>query len=246
MPELRDSLGFKYLQDTKFDRQGVLGQPRPKIEPERGGKVYSKARQIRLPEFEPLRAELGQVLAERRSRRGYASNGLALEELAALVWAAQGTIGSQGRTWPRTAPSAGALYPFETYLVLKGVSGLDDGIYHLSVRGLALEELALGDYNHQTAEACLDQGFVAQAAVVFIWSAVLRRNMAKYGHRGLRYICMDLGHVCQNVLLAAQALGLSGCPIAALYDDELNAMLGLDGTEESALYAASLGRPATP
>ena len=91
------------------------------------------------------------------------------------------------------------------------------------------------------AQAALDQSFIGQAAAVFIWSAMLRRNMAKYGQRGLRYICMDAGHICQNLLLAAGALGRQSCPVAAIYDDELGDLLGLDGVEESVIYLAPVG-----
>jgi len=69
----------------------------------------------------------------------------------------------------------------------------------------------------------------------------LRRNFAKYGHRGLRYVLMDAGHICQNMLLAAEALNLGACPVAAFYDDELNRLLNLDGEEESVVYLASVG-----
>ena len=96
-------------------------------------------------------------------------------------------------------------------------------------------------YGNKVAEAALGQSFMAKAGLVFIWSAILRRNMSKYGHRGLRYIFMDAGHICQNLLLAAEALGLGACPVAAFYDDELNTLLGLDGAEESVIYMAAVG-----
>ncbi len=89
--------------------------------------------------------------------------------------------------------------------------------------------------------AAIHQEFLARAAAVFCWSAVFRRNMSKYGDRGMRYICMDAGHICQNLLLAATALGRPACPVAAFFDDELNAILGVDGEEEGALYLAAVG-----
>ncbi len=89
------------------------------------------------------------------------------------------------------------------------------------------------------------QRFMARGAVIFIWSAVMRRNMAKYGHRGSRYILLDAGHICQNLLLAAEAIGRKACPVGAFFDDELNQLLGLDDEEETVLYLA-VGRLRAP
>jgi SagB-type dehydrogenase family enzyme len=91
------------------------------------------------------------------------------------------------------------------------------------------------------ARAALNQEFIAKGTVTFIWSAVFRRNMSKYGNRGVRYILMDVAHICQNLLLGAEHLGLAACPVAAFYDDELNALLQVDGQEESVLYLAVVG-----
>jgi SagB-type dehydrogenase family enzyme len=92
------------------------------------------------------------------------------------------------------------------------------------------------------AHVCLDQDFIGQAAVTFFWTAIFRRSMAKYGERGLRYLFLDAGHICQNLLLAAESLSCGGCPVAAFYDQEANALLGLDGRNEAVIYAASIGR----
>ncbi|MBW2485293.1 MAG: SagB/ThcOx family dehydrogenase, partial [Deltaproteobacteria bacterium] len=102
-------------------------------------------------------------------------------------------------------------------------------------------KLQEGFAGKKVAGAALGQNFMAKAGVVFIWSAILRRNFSKYGHRGLRYIMMDAGHVCQNLLLAAEGLELGACPVAAFYDDELNRLLSLDGHEESVIYLAAVG-----
>lgn len=132
----------------------------------------------------------------------------------------------------------------ETYLAIERVDGLEPGIYHFAVQGFRLERLSSLPPGQLLAEACLGQGFMAQAPVNFIWTSIFRRTMAKYGHRGMRYILLDAGHICQNLLLAGGFLGLGGCPVAAFYDDEVNALLGVDGQEESVLYLASLGRKA--
>jgi SagB-type dehydrogenase family enzyme len=143
----------------------------------------------------------------------------------------------------RAAPSAGALYPVETYLSVQMVEGIEPGIYHYNVRTHDLDRLRPGDFREAVAEAALDQGFLAEAAVVFAWTAVFARSKWKYKERAYRYVYLDAGHIAQNVALAAVALGLGSCQIAALYDDEVNAVLGVDGKEESILYMTALGRP---
>jgi SagB-type dehydrogenase family enzyme len=78
--------------------------------------------------------------------------------------------------------------------------------------------------------------------VVFVWTAVFARSKWKYRQRAYRYIYLEAGHIAQNVALAAVALGLGSCQIGALYDDEANALLGVDGEEESTIYVTSVGR----
>jgi SagB-type dehydrogenase family enzyme len=129
----------------------------------------------------------------------------------------------------------------ETYLSIQNVASLAPGLYHFQPAEFALEKLRDGFAGKGVAEAALGQNFMARAGVVFIWSAILRRNFSKYGHRGLRYVMMDAGHICQNLLLAAEGLALGACPVAAFYDDQLNMLLGLDGEEESVIYLAAVG-----
>ena len=89
----------------------------------------------------------------------------------------------------------------------------------------------------------LDQRMAARANVVFIWTAIFQRSKWKYRQRAYRYCYLDAGHIVQNLALAAVALGLGSCQIAALYDDEVNALLGVDGVEESTIYMTVVGRP---
>ena len=162
-------------------------------------------------------------------------------DLAQLLWACQGITAQAGPYYLRAAPSAGALYPIETYLAIERVDGIEPGLFHFDALGFQLEKLTDQPPGRVVAHGALDQVFMAKGAVIFIWTAVLRRTMGKYGHRALRYICMDVGHICQNLLLAAVALGFDACPVAAFYDDEINEFLGVDGEEESVVYMAAVG-----
>jgi SagB-type dehydrogenase family enzyme len=164
--------------------------------------------------------------------------------LSQLLWAAQGiTRADQGFRF-RTAPSAGALYPVETYLVVHAVEGIDPGVYHYAVGSHELEQLRAGDFRAEVAQAALDQDIAYWASVVFIWTAVFGRSKWKYGQRAYRYVYLDAGHVAQNLALGAVALGLGSCQIAALYDEEVNALVNVDGAEESAVYMTAVGPPA--
>ena len=205
---------------------------------EQGGRVVSLARPVALPE-----ANLWDVLRARRSRRKFRDEPMPQETLMLLLWAAQGI--TQPGHWPlRTAPSAGALYPVETYVCAARVEGVEPGVYHWE---LPEERLALvaprDDVAAAAQAACLDQGMVGEAQVTFVWSAIWGRSAQKYGDRALRYVYLDAGHLAENLHLAATGLGLGACMIGAFLDDEMNALVGVDGEVESVVYAACVGTP---
>jgi SagB-type dehydrogenase family enzyme len=243
MPQLKESLGYRYLQDTKFDRRSIFRMQGLRISAVPHTKTYDGAL-ARYPLEKapsPLSEDYLSLLMQRRSRRSFSRRSLSRQELSALLWASQGVTESIQGILLRTAPSAGALHPLETYCVLERVEELPRGVYHLNVRDFTLELLREGSFGSEIGSAALGQTFMGEAAAVVGWSAVLRRNMAKYGHRGLRYIMMDAGHACQNLLLAAEGLGLNGCPVAAFLDDEMNRVFDLDGEQESMIYTVAVG-----
>jgi SagB-type dehydrogenase family enzyme len=158
----------------------------------------------------------------------------------APLWAAQGITAPEGGR--RTAPSAGALYPVETYLVINSVTDVESGVYHYAVDTHELDQLRAGDFRLPVAHAALDQEMAYHANVVFIWTAVFERSRWKYKQRAYRYMYLDAGHIAQNVALAAVALELGSCQIAALYDEEVNELVGADGIEESVVYMTVVGK----
>ena len=183
------------------------------------------------------------VISKRRSVRNFLPEQLSIGDLSQLLWACQG-VTRRGRGYElRAAPSAGALYPVETYLIANAVAGVERGVYHYLVLGHELEQLRKGDFRTQACRAALDQEMAYRAPVVFVWTGVFGRSKWKYGQRAYRYVYLDAGHIAQNLALAAVALGLGSCQIGALYDDEVNALIGVDGVEESVLYMSVVGRP---
>ena len=243
MTKYKQGLAFRYIQNTKYYRDRPLTDDLGAIPQPPAFKHYPEAARIQLPEPDLSRpANLWQCLARRRSERNTTADPLGLDELSKIMWAAQGVTARAGTYLLRTAPSAGALYPFETYLYIDKVKEVPQGIYHFNVVDFALERLKEGDFNRAFTTASLGQPVVRRAAVVIIWTAMMLRCMVKYRERAVRYIPMDLGHVCQNVQLAATALDLGSCPIGALYDDDINELLGVDGEEETVLYLITVGK----
>jgi SagB-type dehydrogenase family enzyme len=129
-------------------------------------------------------------------------------------------------------------------LIVNDVRELETGVYHYSIKSHQLEQLKQGEFRQQIARAALGQGMLAMAAAVFIWSAIFERCKWKYGQRAYRYIYLDAGHIAENLALAAVSLNLGSCEVGALYDDQVNAILGIDGREESVLCMAVVGAPA--
>lgn len=189
-----------------------------------------------------------RVLQERRSVRKYADDPVTLEEVSQLLWAAYGiTYTREGlpdfmRGGLKTAPSAGARYPLEIYLVAGNVRGLLSGVYWYVPEGHAIQRLVDGDVRIDLQAACLSQKFAGEAPISIVWSAVYERCTEKYGDRGRdRYVCMDLGHSAQNVYLQCGSLGLGTCAIGAFTDDSLKKLIGMSG-EEVPLYVMPVGR----
>lgn len=184
---------------------------------------------------------LWEAIRRRRSLRDYTNREINIGDLSLLLWATQGLTHSERGFAFRAAPSAGATYPVETYVMANGIRGLERSIYHLDIKSWELELTREGDHSRALASAALGQMMVASACAVFIWTAVAARTTSRYGERGYRYIFMDAGHICQNLYLAATALGLGCCAIGAFRDEEVNKILGIDGKRESAIYMATVG-----
>jgi len=243
MAKYKQGLAFGYVQGTKYHRNRPLMDDLGSMPSPSRSKDYPDTERLQLPQPDLSQsADLWQCLARRRSERNTTPDPLSQDELARLMWAAQGVTARAGMHLLRTAPSAGALYPFETYVYIDKVENVSQGLYHFNVADFALDLIQDGNFNQLITAASLGQPAVSRAAVVIIWTAMMLRCMTKYRERAMRYIPMDLGHVCQNVQLAATAMGFGSCPIGAFYDDDFNELLGVDGQEETVLYLITVGK----
>lgn len=190
----------------------------------------------------PASPDLWQLFANRRSRRNFIQTPLTLNELNILLWGTQGITADMGDYQLRTTPSAGALYPIETFMLINNVEGLTPGLYHLDVKNWCLEGLKLqnvADFAYQVTDG---QDMTTIAAVNFIWTAVVPRTRAKYEERAYRYIWWDSGHMAQNLHIAGNALGLGVTTIGHWFDKEMNEFLGIDGREHLSVLMASVGK----
>jgi len=179
-----------------------------------------------------------ETLLKRRSIRQYKNQPLSLAEVAQLLWAAQGVTDPTGF---RTAPSAGALYPLELYVVVGDVQDLGPGVYRYQPDEHQLVKIMEGDKRAELAEAALGQGFVGEGAIVIVFTAVYERTTGKYGDRGIQYVHMEVGHAAQNLCLQATAMDLGAVTVGAFYDEEVAQVLDLPGDEQP-LYILPVGR----
>jgi SagB-type dehydrogenase family enzyme len=237
-------VGDRYQKETKYSRESMGGGFLDWEKMPEAFKQYPQALQVlKLP---PAKQDEGlglwQILSRRRSERDFNRSPISLQDLSQLLFSTQGVTGKVSGYLLRTAPSAGALYPIETYLAVKRVASLTPGLYHFNIVKNALELLQERDITPALCKAALDQTMVKESAVVFIWTAVVARSKWKYRERAYRYIYMDAGHIGQNLYLAAVALGLGCCTIGAFFDDEVNEILNVDGTEETAVYMGVAGK----
>jgi SagB-type dehydrogenase family enzyme len=185
---------------------------------------------------------LWEILSERRSIREFSRQPMTLEELSRLIWATQGiTARARGFEF-RTVPSAGALYPIETYVVVNRVEGLSPGIHHYDVEEAQLALVREGVFGHELSRAALGQEMLEEAGCVFVWTAVIERSKWKYRERAYRYIYMDAGHIGQNLYLAATALNLGCCTVGAFFDEEMDHLIGIDGKNEISIYLGAVGK----
>lgn len=239
-----NGVGDEFLNSTKYVRGRLPGHRLNWAAKPSEYKKYPDSEKVSLP-LPVVQGGPGlwEVMRSRRSVRAYTQDSISLEELSQILWAAQGITASIGDHKLRTTPSAGALYPIETYLLVNRVNGLQPGLYHYDVETHKLDILKLGNYSREIRAGALDQQIAERASIVFIWSAIFQRSKWKYLQRAYRYIFLDAAHIAQNLALAVQGLGLGSCQIGALYDDYLNELMGFDINEESVIYLSSVGRP---
>ena len=254
--------GRKFLKSNRWEewrkhetdqRKGVPAPPPQKSYPEDAALTALAA---------PCDLAIGQMpvveaIRRRRSRREFTEEPLTLEELSFLLWATQGIdeaatqafgdwlvtkdpAAIKSRPILRTVPSAGGRHPFETYLLVHRVRGLEPGLYrYLSVEHKLLFLRTNTELTEQVADAFMQ--WVSRSTVVFIWTTIPHRTEWRYSIVAHKMIAQESGHVCQNLYLASEAIGAGACAIT--YEQaKVDSILGVDGKEEFAIYVAPVGK----
>jgi len=200
-----------------------------------------------------------ETLGQRRSVRAFGPDPLSLDEVSQLLWAAQGVTGPEKE---RTAPSAGATFPIELYVVAGAVQGMPSGVFKYHPIGHLLEPVASVvkaasadpesrsrrgaaapfDVRPDLVRATGEQEFIGAAPLVIAVAAVRGRTRNLYGERAVRYVDMEAGAVLQNAALQGVALGLGSVVVGAFKDEEVKQILGIDG-QERFLAMLVVGRP---
>jgi len=243
----RSGTGHEFMEKTKYryiknsDQQRGLPRPPLELPPDPQALVIDLPRPETLS-IPPL--DLRAAIERRRSVRSYIREPIALEELSFLLWCTQGVqqVHRDQATF-RTVPSAGARHAFETYLLVNDVEGFGPGLYRYLALSHRLQQVNPDPLvSHRVTSACFDQQFILRSGAVFIWTAVPYRMTWRYGERGYRDLHLDAGHVCQNLYLAAEAIGCGVCAVAAFEDDMINNILGLNGADQFVIYLATVGK----
>lgn len=239
-----ERIGDLYHQETKYRRDAMLRggldwahQPSPYKE------FPAALKHVPLnPPEQKGGKPIWEAIDQRRSQRDFSRQPITFSELSQFLWATQGIT---SRNWGydfRAVPSAGALYPIETYVLVNRVNELTPGVYHFDIKENQLVLLKEGNFGSDLSQAGLGQEMLEEAACVFIWTAIIERSKWKYRERAYRYIYMDVGHIGQNLYLAATAMNLGCCTVGAFYDEEVDRLIGVDGKEEISVYLGAIGR----
>jgi len=193
------------------------------------------AQTIQLPEPPGAELSVHDAIANRRSRRSYGDGGLTIDQVSEVMWSAAGITGG-GRF--RAAPSAGATYPMDTYLVAGNIDGIEPGIYKYIEQQHALELVKSGNFILDLANSALGQPALKEASAVVALFGIYERTAGRYGDRAERYVHMEAGHIGQNVHLIAEGLNLSTVMIGAFHDDKVADLFDVPGAP---LYLMPLG-----
>jgi SagB-type dehydrogenase family enzyme len=245
------------FEGIKSDQQ--MGLPRPEIQKP----IPPDA--VRVDLVPPDAFTIGSaftidVIRERVSHRYFTDDPLTIGELSYLLWATQGVRGkvvADGITYVmRNVPSGGNRHPFETYLSVQRVDGIQPGLYrYLPLDHQLIQEKLDPDLPEQLNRASLSQNsrsvmrpyyFIKEAAVVFIWTAIPYRSEWRYHTAAAKLIAMDAGHICQNLYIAAGSIGAGTCAIGAYDQVKMDRFLDVDGEDEFVIYMAPVGKIRSP
>lgn len=186
-----------------------------------------------------------RIFLDRKSRRNYDKQNLNIKEISVMLFLTQKIKNNKQK---RPVPSAGARYPIDTYIAVNRVEDIEAGVYKYSPDDHKLNLIYKDEtIMEKTAEACFSmrfkqQKFIEKAAVMFFWVAVPYRSEWRYDILAPKLILLEAGHICQNLYLAAEHLGVGACAVGAYDQDKVDNILKLDNKKEMVVYLATAGK----
>lgn len=258
MDSFKDNRDFMKSGFDIPEREFISDQERGMTPPPVAKTVDSSLKIIELPEVDKnliKQSDMYTCISNRRSRRNYKDAPITLEELSFLLWATQGVqkiipaYKNTGHITLRPVPSAGGRHAFETYLAVNNVEGLEKGIYiylpleHKLAFSHSVDNLeaklayAYGGENYQE-----EAKWFGRAPVIFLWSCIPYRGEWRYHCEAHRLMLIDVGHVCQNLYLACEAIGCGACAIGAYVQEAFDDLLRIDGQNEFVIYISAVGK----
>ena len=237
--------GFEKLHNIKTDQMKKLPQPSLQKPYEQDKKLIDL---IPIDAIKIVKDNLVENILNRKSRRNFNNQPLSMEELSFLLWASQGVkqvIKREDKAYATlsTVPSAGARHAFETYILVHNVENLEPGVYrYLAIEHKVIFLHQVEEQKKQIIDAALGQKFVGKCAAVLIWTAVPYRSEWRYHLVAHKLMLLDAGHVCQNLYLACEGIGVGTCAIAAYDQKKVDELIKVDGKDEFTIYLSPVGK----
>ena len=237
------SIGGRFHHETSFGDDGLKGENAVFGERVPLYKEYEGAKKTKLSLIARDKSRTDEIIERRRSTRVFSGQTLGLDYLARVLLSGNGVTHSKGAYEMRSAPSAGALYPIDIYVIAYRVDSLEKGLYHFQVQDSSLALIKAGDFNEDIYRACNNQKTVGFSPATLILTARFDRSTIKYADRGYRYCYMESGAIAENVHIQAEALGLGTVIVGAFNDDAVSGLLDVDGVSEAPMIIMPLGWP---
>jgi len=237
------SIGEKFHLETSFGDRGYKGKDVKYGRNLPLYKEYPESKKIKLPTPEPGEMTVESAIKMRRSIRSFSDKAVKLEQLSQILLSGAGITYNRSGLALRAAPSGGALYPVELYIVAYNVESLEKGLYHFQVKDSSLVLIKAGDFNRDIHLAANEQKTVGKSPFTIIITARIERSTQKYADRGFRYTYMECGAIGENIFLQTVASGMGTVMVGSFNDDKLNSFLGIDGIEEISLLLMPIGWP---
>ncbi len=236
--EFLKSSAWSKTSNEKSDQE--LGLKQPEI-----FKSYNKNKLIKLKNFKEIKFKeksFSEIITSRRTRRKYTDKALTLEQLSYLLYTSYGITDKSSNRYLRAAPSGGNRQTIVTYLIVQNIQGIKKGIYrYIPLENAIIFEKNIDNMEEITSNAARDQKWIKKAGVIFVWTTIPYRGEWRYTDKSHKLILLDAGHICQNLYLASEAIGLGTCAIAAYHQKPIDNLIGVDGTNEFVIYLAPVG-----